>query len=116
MQTSVEGFRLSPQQRRLWRFVTDRALAAGRSPVADRAATDRTFASQLVLLLEGEVRIDVIREAVERVCGRHEALRTRFRRLPGVAMPVQTVSDDFAIAWQAVEITDDATVHGSTVA
>lgn len=90
--TVVEGFRLSPQQRRLWKLQQD--TSGGPSP----------FVSQLVLLLDGEVQPEALSEALEKVCARHEALRTVFRRLPGVVMPVQVVQDQTSISWQATDL------------
>ena len=78
--TIVEGFRLSPQQRRLWKLQEE-----------DGA---RSFGSQLVLSLDGRLRVEALRLALEKVCARHEALRTTFRSLPGVVMPVQSVVED----------------------
>ncbi|HXQ70500.1 MAG TPA: amino acid adenylation domain-containing protein [Pyrinomonadaceae bacterium] len=92
MQPVIEGFRLSPQQRRLWKL--QQATSHGAS----------AFVSQLVLLLEGELRPEVLRDALEKVCTRHESLRTVFRRLPGVAMPVQVVQDQTLISWQATDL------------
>lgn len=86
--TVVEGFRLSPQQRRLWKLQQDTASA---------------FAAQLVLLIENELEADVLRGALEKVCA-HESLRTVFRRLPGVVMPVQVVSDDISLSWRAIDL------------
>jgi amino acid adenylation domain-containing protein len=86
--TVVEGFRLSPQQRRIWRLQRETSA----------------FVSQLVLLVEGDVCVERMREAVERVCARHEALRTVFRRLPGVVMPVQVVSDEVSVSWQVIPL------------
>jgi len=80
----VEGFRLSPQQRRLSKL-------------------EGNFTSQLVLLLDGDLRADALREALEKVCARHESLRTTFRRLPGVEIPVQSVEEYLAPSWQIVE-------------
>ena len=85
----VEGFRLSPQQRRLWMLQQ-----------YDRSS----FCSQLVLLLEGELQIDNLRAALQRVCARHESLRSTFSRVPGVLMPIQSVVDDADIAWRTVDV------------
>lgn len=95
--TVVEGFRLSPQQRRLWKLQQD------------AESSTAVFNSQLVLLLEGDVRVEALCEAVERVCARHEALRTVFRRLPGVAMPVQVVVDDVSLSWQVIDLAETNT-------
>jgi len=95
--TVVEGFRLSPQQRRLWKLQQD--IASGTS----------AFSSQLVLSLEGEVRPEELREAIARVCARHEALRTVFRRLPGMVMPVQVVADHVSLSWQVIDLAETNT-------
>jgi amino acid adenylation domain-containing protein len=89
--TVVEGFRLSPQQRRLWNLQHDTP-----GPSA--------FASQVVLSLEGPRQAEAVREAVERVCARHESLRTVFRRLPGVVMPVQVVGEGVSLSWEVVDL------------
>ena len=85
----VEGFRLSPQQRRLWMLQQDDASS---------------FRAQLVLLLEGELQIHDLRAALQQVCARHESLRSTFSRLPGVLLPIQSVVDDLDISWSTVEI------------
>jgi amino acid adenylation domain-containing protein len=76
----VEGFRLSPQQRRLWSL----QQADGTQPFRVRA----------MVLLEGRLDVVALREAVRRVVLRHEILRTTFRRLPGMAFPVQVIQDE----------------------
>src|SRR6201988_3114107 len=92
--TVVEGFRLSPQQRRLWKLQQD---TADGSPA---------FSSELGLLLQGELQAEVLREAIERVCVRQESLRTVFRRLPGVVMPVQVVIEENLLSWQVIDVNE----------
>ncbi|HEX5886711.1 MAG TPA: condensation domain-containing protein, partial [Pyrinomonadaceae bacterium] len=87
--TIVEGFRLSPQQRRLWRIQQLDGLA---------------FNSHLALLLEGELLVDALRAALQKICAEHESLRSTFQRLPGVVMPVQSVHDDLSPAWNIVDV------------
>ena len=89
--TVVEGFRLSPQQRRLWKLQQD-------TPNGHSA-----FVSQVVLLVEGELCVDALRAAIERICERQEALRTVFRRVPSVVMPVQVVADEASLSWQVTD-------------
>lgn len=140
--TVVEGFRLSPPQRRLWKLQQNTAngtaalatgsdlatatagLATGSdlatataelaTATSERATSklgpapslrgQSAFNSQLVLLLEGDLRTDALRTALERVCARHESLRTVFRRLPGVVMPVQVVAHDVSLSWQVLDV------------
>ena len=72
---SVEGFRLSPQQRRLVRY--------GGLEGRVRA----TFAAS------GAVDEAALRASVDRVVGRHEALRTRFEWLRDATLPLQVIDE-----------------------
>lgn len=74
-QELIEGYRLSPQQRRLW--------ASG---LSDRSAV-------CAVRIKGELDTEALREAIGQVVSRHEILRTTFKVLPGMTLPVQVVSD-----------------------
>ncbi len=81
MQTDViEGFRLSPQQSRLWSLQT-----------ADRGLP---YHAQCAILIEGPLDPRLLKAAVRSVFDRHEILRTSIRYEAGVALPVQTVAAD----------------------
>ena len=75
----VEGFRLSPQQRTLWR------LHAGPGVGPYRALA--------VALLEGPCEPARLRDAADALAERHELLRTSFQRLPGIQLPVQVIAE-----------------------
>ncbi len=86
MQTnSVEGFRLSPQQRRLWSL-------SGRHENA-------TYRVQFAALIEGPLDTSALRAAVEDVAARHEILRTTFQNLATTGVPVQVINER-AVAWE----------------
>ncbi|HMB68461.1 MAG TPA: condensation domain-containing protein, partial [bacterium] len=72
------GFRLSPQQRLLWRL---------------HGPTAGPFTGRSVLLVRGELDVDTLRESVRRVVARHEILRTAFSEPVGVGEPVQVVRE-----------------------
>ncbi|MCB1058237.1 MAG: amino acid adenylation domain-containing protein, partial [Acidobacteria bacterium] len=78
MTTTLQGYRLSLQQRRLW-------AQRGDSPA---------FCLQQALLLHGPVDGGRLETALRQVIARHEALRTTFRRRPGIKLPVQTPLDE----------------------
>ncbi|MCA1615514.1 MAG: condensation domain-containing protein [Acidobacteria bacterium] len=84
MQQKVEGFRLSPQQKRAWLFQQ-------KNPAA--------FYSQGVMRLSGALDEARLREAVARLVGRNEILRTTFRRRPGLRVPFQVVAAEGEKAW-----------------
>jgi len=89
-QAVINGFRLSPQQGRLWLLQQD-SLA---------------YRAQCALLLEGCLRPEVLREALQRVIHRHEILRTTFRSLPGMTIPVQVIADNAPPSWRDVNLRD----------
>jgi amino acid adenylation domain-containing protein/non-ribosomal peptide synthase protein (TIGR01720 family) len=76
---SAVGFRLSPQQERIWRLAGQCGLAP--------------FRSRCAVLLTEEIDAARLRRAIERVAARHEILRTTFQLLPGVAVPLQVVGE-----------------------
>ncbi|QSQ26197.1 amino acid adenylation domain-containing protein [Pyxidicoccus parkwayensis] len=90
--SETQGFRCSPQQRRL--FVDGRGAAA---------------CVQGVVTLQGTLREDALRGALEDVVARHDILRMTFHRVPGMAWPVQSVAEEARLAWRTVPVAS----HGS---
>src|SRR6185295_18863927 len=87
-QRMIEGYRLSPQQRRVWML-----------GLSDHAAT-------CVAQIKGELDTARLREAIRQVVARHEILRTTFKLLPGMTLPVQVILDipDFDPAMFRVDL------------
>lgn len=77
MQNKIEGFRLSPQQRYVWRLLQD----------------SQSYQAQCVILLEGNLDIDAMEQAIQRVVARHEILRMNFRSNPGISYPIQSIGE-----------------------
>ena len=73
--TQIEGYRLSPQQLHLWLLQQHSS----------------TYRSQCAVRLEGELNVEALREALQRVVQRHDILRTSFMRAPGIKFPVQVI-------------------------
>lgn len=71
----IEGYRLSPQQKRLWLLGQSERSAA------------------CVVKIHGELKPDLLRQAIRQVVERVEILRTTFKLLPGMTIPVQIISD-----------------------
>ncbi|HEX2254144.1 MAG TPA: amino acid adenylation domain-containing protein [Thermoanaerobaculia bacterium] len=80
----LQGFRLSPQQRRAWQAWRGEGGAYG---------------ARCAVLLEGEVVPAALARALDGVVARHEILRTSFHRLPGMRFPVQAMAESGAAAW-----------------
>src|ERR1043166_7396984 len=83
---TIEGFRLSQQQRRLWTLAPEAALAA-----------------QCVVLVEGPLQLPKLESAVQRVIAQHEILRTTFHQLPGMKFPVQVVHERSTPSWSSID-------------
>ena len=70
------GYRLSPQQRRLWRLGCEGTPA---------------YRSRLLLRTDSETSAERLERALESVVRRYEVLRTGFRCPPGTSMPLQFI-------------------------
>ncbi|HKN82867.1 MAG TPA: condensation domain-containing protein, partial [Pyrinomonadaceae bacterium] len=79
----IEGFQLSPQQKHLWSL-------CGRD-----GAT--IYRSQCVVRVEGPLNKRILRQAIDNVVRRHEILRTSFRSLPGMDVPLQVINPTPAV-------------------
>ena len=74
----IEGFHLSPQQRRLW------TLQKLGSPLL----------SSFGILIRGNLDARALDEAIRKVIRKHEILRTTFHDLGGLEFPLQVVASD----------------------
>ena len=95
---SVEGYRLSPQQKRVWQLQRE-GLAAR---------------SHYSLTLAGPLRPEALRDALGRVVARHEILRTAFRNAPGVVLPLQVIEEVAAPDWRVEDRSASASAADDT--
>ncbi|HEX5084319.1 MAG TPA: amino acid adenylation domain-containing protein [Blastocatellia bacterium] len=82
----IEGFRLTPQQSRLWTM-----------PPAPEA-----YRAQAVWTLNGALDASRLQRALHEVVKRHEILRTTFASLPGVRYPVQVIGEDASFQYREI--------------
>ncbi|NEQ48311.1 MAG: amino acid adenylation domain-containing protein [Leptolyngbya sp. SIOISBB] len=75
---TIEGFRLSPQQRDVWQRQQDHSCAANQVLVA--------------VEIKGDLQLDRLKTAVQKVIQQHEILHTRFASVPGMALPLQVIA------------------------
>jgi len=90
LNNTLQGFRLSPQQRHLWSLQQD-SLA---------------YQSQCTILLEGKLNPEVFKSALQTVVNRYEIFRTTFHRLPGMKVPIQVVGDSSIPSWSNINLSD----------
>jgi amino acid adenylation domain-containing protein len=87
---TVEGYRLSPQQKQLWSL----------------QQTSTAFRAQCILSLTGDLNLEAFKQALQIVINRHEILRTTFQRLPGVSLPFQVVGESCTPTWRTFDLGD----------
>ena len=87
--TIVEGFRISPQQKRLWLWQKESCA----------------YRAQSAILLEGSLNIAILKTALEKVVSLHEIFRTIFYRRPGIKIPLQVVTERSNLSWHEVNLT-----------
>lgn len=85
---TINGYMTSPQQRYLWLLQQCRPV----------------LHAQFAARLDGDLKPDVLRLAVEKIVARHEILRTTFHRHPGSKIPVQVISDEADMAWRSIDL------------
>lgn len=89
-QSVIQGFRLSPQQDRLWSLQGD----GGELP----------YRATCVLRITGRLDVQALQAALGRVVERHEILRTTFRQAPGMEEPLQVIGESAAVRIERCEL------------
>jgi NRPS condensation-like uncharacterized protein len=84
MLKEIQGFQLSPQQKRLW-SVRDNNSA---------------YFAQCAVKIEGDLQSEVLKAAIETAIARHEILRTTFQTIKGFKIPVQAIEDRIIFSFE----------------
>ncbi len=84
----MAGYRLSPQQKRVWLLQQN----------------STAYRAQCAFLLEGNLQTKALREAVGKVVERHEIFSTTFAYVPGVKVPVQVGAEGDSLSWHSVDL------------
>ncbi len=79
----MEGFRLSPQQARLWQL--------------QQASKGAFYKAHGLVRIEGDLDSRALEQAFNALISRQEILRTGFTYLPGMAIPVQVISNSGSV-------------------
>jgi hypothetical protein len=89
---TINGFRLSPQQRRLWSLMQE-----------DGHVWGRTLCQVAV---DGSLEAHRLRQALQAVVRRHEILRTSFGILPGMSAPLQVINEPGEVSYVTCDLQD----------
>lgn len=84
----IQGFRLSPQQKRLWALQQKFGTAC----------------AQVTLVIQGPLDCARLERAVDAAVAKHEAFRTLFCKEPGVKVPLQVIVEESRPAWKTIEL------------
>lgn len=87
----VEGFRISPQQKRLWLLK------------ADGLVDDFALCT---IRIEGQIEVELLQVALQQVSDRHEVLRTSFHRQTGMKFPLQVIAESYHVIWNFVDLSN----------
>ncbi len=77
---SIEGFQLSPQQKRLWQL--------------QQVDGSQPYRAQCAVVIQGALNAQILASALRQVVERHEILRTTFPTLPGMTVPLQVITEN----------------------
>ena len=89
MQNQItKGFRLAPQQKRIWSLQQD----------------SFAYSVQGAVLLEGNLQPEILKDALQKIVNQQEILRTNFRHLPGMKTPVMVIADNSSLPWQNINL------------
>ncbi|NDJ18574.1 non-ribosomal peptide synthetase [Myxacorys almedinensis] len=90
---TIEGYRLSPQQKHLWSL--------------QQSHPDVPTIAQGVLLCQGALQVETLKTAIEKVIQRHEILRTTFQCLPEMILPLQVIQEKTNLSISVAEPLSD---------
>src|SRR2546423_493442 len=88
MSKKIDGYRLSPQQRRVW-FLQQNSHA---------------YRSHCAWLLKGDLQVRALKEAVHRVSNEQEILRTSFHQRPETSQVLQVIAPSSTPSWKDVDL------------
>ncbi|WP_298917448.1 amino acid adenylation domain-containing protein [uncultured Nostoc sp.] len=87
---TINGFRLSPQQKRLWLLQQESSA----------------YVAQTAILLEGDLNKEALKAALQKIILRHEILRSSFCKVVGLKLPIMVVKDSCIFAWQELDLSN----------
>ncbi|WP_414589464.1 non-ribosomal peptide synthetase [Scytonema sp. PCC 10023] len=87
----MECYRLSPQQKHLWLWHKDSLI----------------YRSVCAVIVEGELKKDIVSKALQKVVARHEILRTTFRLEPESNILLQVISNNNSLSFNVIDLSHE---------
>ncbi|MEH1931935.1 amino acid adenylation domain-containing protein [Nostoc sp.] len=82
--SAIEGFQISPQQKRLWLLAQE----------GDRQA----YRVQCAVLIEGDIKYSILEVALQKIVDRYEILRTNLQALKEMNIPLQVIHENSSVS------------------
>jgi amino acid adenylation domain-containing protein len=89
----IEGFRLSPQQRRIWQLQQE----------------GQAYDSQCVIRIEGRLKSAALAEALKKIMQKHQILRTTLDWFPTLKTPIQIILENPPLPYRRIDLSDQKT-------
>ncbi|MFE1744011.1 amino acid adenylation domain-containing protein [Coleofasciculus sp. H7-2] len=86
---TIQGFQISPQQKRLWGL--------------QKLDLNQDYQARCYLLIEGVINVEMFKTSLQQIVNQHEILRTHFRCLSVMTIPLQVISEKSTINWQSID-------------
>src|SRR5260221_8029498 len=90
LDNKIHGYRLSPQQRRVWRL--------------QQSESAWSFEARAEIRIKGHVESERLRAALMEVVEGNEILRSVFVSVPGLAVPLQGVEERAEVFWKEEDV------------
>ncbi|MBD2498547.1 non-ribosomal peptide synthetase [Nostoc sp. FACHB-280] len=84
----IEGYKLSPQQKRLWYFQQN----------------NLAYHAKLGILIQGNLNIQLLKESLHQMIKRHDILRTAFHQLSEIKYPIQIITASANLLWHEFDL------------
>ena len=85
----IEGYQLSPQQKRIWQL-----------------QGNQTFCAQVAVKLKGSLNLEKLKTVIANLSRNHEILRTTFQKPVGMKFPLQIINHEETFFWQFISLED----------
>ena len=85
---TTAGFKLSPQQRYLWKLQEN----------------NFNYIAKCTIKIKGNVKPNILKSVLEKIIDRHESFRTIFQRRPGIKVPIQVILERAKILWNHINL------------
>jgi hypothetical protein len=99
--TTLEGFRLSPQQKRIWQLLD--------------GETSGPYNAACQVVVEGKLESGLLQIALQRLIARYEILRTHFTLLNSSSLPLQMISEQGRLTYEERDIQHLADAEQTTL-